>query len=282
MVRRKRRGFRWSAGDRYGCQPRAGCFADFPLGRLCDRGQHDNAQSLTPGPSPEYGRGEPVVTPGPSPQSAAGIIDVGLGSATIDCEIAGSGLVKTGGGTLVLGALNSYSISTTVSAGVLQLQNGAALPLGTALLVNGGVLDLGGTTTADVTTVTLVGGSIVDGGLQADTAIELYSGTVLADLSGTAGLDKLGPDTVDPRRRQHLSRRHQRFGGHARGHARRQPAGAAPTARGPSSCSRRSIGRATAIGPRANGNWPTARRRPGSTAAASSWPRAPMSISPAW
>ena len=119
-----------------------------------------------------------------------------LGSATIDCEIAGGGLVKTGGGTLVLGALNSYSISTTVSAGVLQLQNGAALPLGTALLVNGGVLDLGGTTTADVTTVTLVGGSIVDGGLQADTAIELYSGTVLADLSGTAALAKLGPDTV--------------------------------------------------------------------------------------
>ena len=79
---------------------------------------------------------------------------------------------------------------------MLQLQNGAALPLGTALLVNGGVLDLGGTTTADVTTVTLVGGSIVDGGLQADTAIELYSGTVLADLSGTAGLAKLGPDTV--------------------------------------------------------------------------------------
>ena len=72
MVRRKRRGFRWSAGDRYHCQPRAGCFADFPLGRLCDRGQHDNAQSLTPGPSPEYGRGEPVVTPGPSPEYGRG------------------------------------------------------------------------------------------------------------------------------------------------------------------------------------------------------------------
>ncbi len=156
----------------------------------------EGSQSSPPAPLPSTGEGSQSSPPATLPQSAAGIIDVALGSATIDCEIAGGGLVKTGGGTLVLGALNSYSISTTVSAGVLQLQNGAALPLGTALLVNGGVLDLGGTTTADVTTVTLVGGSIVDGGLQADTAIELYSGTVLADLSGTAGLAKLGPDTV--------------------------------------------------------------------------------------
>jgi len=123
-------------------------------------------------------------------------INVAVGSTTIDCEMAGGSLVKTGNGTLVLGGIDSYSCSTTVSAGMLRLKSGSALPAGTALAVNGGILDLGGTTTAGLTTVRLAGGSIVDGSLEADTTLEFYSGTVLADLGGAARLDKFGPHTV--------------------------------------------------------------------------------------
>ena len=47
------------------------------------------------------------------------------------------------GVTLLLGA-NTYSGGTTVSAGILQLGNSAALPAGQALTVNGGTLDLNG------------------------------------------------------------------------------------------------------------------------------------------
>ena len=125
-----------------------------------------------------------------SPQTT---INVAVGSFTIDCGITGGALVKGGGGALVLDGFNSYSCCTTVSGGMLRLGNGALLPAGTALLVNGGILDLGGGTAA-LTTVTVAGsGSIVDGALAADTEIDLYSGTVLADIGGTAALDKLGP-----------------------------------------------------------------------------------------
>ena len=83
--------------------------------------------------------------PAPLPSTGEGsFVDVAAGTATIDCDLAGGALVKTGGGTLVLGGVDSYSCSTTVSDGMLQLQNGAVLPAGTALTVNGGILDLGG------------------------------------------------------------------------------------------------------------------------------------------
>ena len=100
-------------------------------------------------------------------------IDVAVGSITIDCDLIGSGLVKSGAGTLVLGGTDSYSGSTTVDARhvVAAKRRGAAAR--TALTVDGGVVDLGGATTAALTTVTLAGGSIVDGTLQAEKALDL-------------------------------------------------------------------------------------------------------------
>lgn len=60
----------------------------------------------------------------------------------------GASVTKTGGGTLSLNVANSYTGSTTVSAGSLVLGNATALPKGTALTVGGsgttGVVDLAG------------------------------------------------------------------------------------------------------------------------------------------
>ena len=157
-----------------------------------------------PAPLPE-GEGSNASTPAsdgegsnasPSSPGEAGDINVVTGSATIDCAISGAALDKTGSGGLALGGADSYSCSTTVSAGLLRLQNGLALPAGTSLTIDSGALDLGGTTTAALTSVTLVSGTILDGTLDAGDALDLYGGAVLADLAGTAGLQKLGPGTV--------------------------------------------------------------------------------------
>jgi autotransporter-associated beta strand protein len=55
----------------------------------------------------------------------------------------GGSLTKIGAGMLTLNGSNTYTGGTTVSAGVLQLGNSAALGSG-ALAANGGTLDLGG------------------------------------------------------------------------------------------------------------------------------------------
>ncbi len=104
-------------------------------------------------------------------------IDVSLGSATLDCPL-GSGTISMTGD------------------GLLRFGSGFTLAAGSALAVNGGGLDLGGATIAGLTTVTLAGVSIVNGGLEVAGSIELYSGTMLADLSGPAALEKLGAGTA--------------------------------------------------------------------------------------
>jgi autotransporter-associated beta strand protein len=134
--------------------------------------------------------------PAPLPEGEGSIVDVAVGTFTIDAGLVGDALVKDGNGELALGGTDSYSCTTTVNGGELQFQNGSTLPAMTALVVNAGIVDLGGGTT-DLTTVTLCGGgSITDGALQADTSITLYSGSVLADLSGAAGVQKLGDGTA--------------------------------------------------------------------------------------
>ena len=105
-----------------------------------------------------------------------GSIDVAAGSATIACQISGTALVKTGCGILLLGAA-------------------FALPAQAAVEVDNGVLDLG-RTTSEVSTVTLVSGSIIDGTISAGVAFDLESGTVLANLTGPAALNKQGQGTV--------------------------------------------------------------------------------------
>ena len=72
------------------------------------------------------------------------------GEAYVDAILSGpligssaGGLIKTGPGVLSLANANTYPAGTTVAAGVLRLQNAAALPGGNLELSGGGILGLG-------------------------------------------------------------------------------------------------------------------------------------------
>ena len=62
-------------------------------------------------------------------------------TATIDSVVGGSvGFIKDGAGTLVLTANETYSGTTTINAGTLQMGNGGTtgtLPTGSAITTNG-------------------------------------------------------------------------------------------------------------------------------------------------
>ncbi|MCE9609879.1 MAG: autotransporter-associated beta strand repeat-containing protein [Chthoniobacter sp.] len=106
---------------------------------------------------------------------------------------AGGTMTKSGAGLLILTAANTYTGVTTVSAGVLQLENATALPGGIAtaggvsnLTFNGGVVGLGAgnssftrslNTAATVTAVTFTG----DGGWAA------YGADATVNLGGAGG-----------------------------------------------------------------------------------------------
>jgi autotransporter-associated beta strand protein len=103
---------------------------------------------------------------------------------------------KTGAGTLVLGAANSYSGGTTVSGGTVQVGNDSALGTGGVdLATSGTTLDLNGhsVTIGDLagvtgSQVTLGSSNLTTGG---DGATTSFAGT----LTGSGGLIKAGSGT---------------------------------------------------------------------------------------
>jgi autotransporter-associated beta strand protein len=73
--------------------------------------------------------------------------DSGAGTAvlTLSGAISGAGnLAKTGAGDLVLSGANSYTGSTKVTAGVLELLTANAIATSSSLVLNGGTVSLGG------------------------------------------------------------------------------------------------------------------------------------------
>jgi fibronectin-binding autotransporter adhesin len=117
-------------------------------------------------------------------------------STTFAGVIGGTGsVVKQGSGSLTLIGVNTYSGTTTVSAGTLVLGTGTALANTSALTVSGGLLDLGGSTET-VGAVTLSSGSITNGSLSSGTSYTVQAGTVSANLLGSAALTKSGTGTV--------------------------------------------------------------------------------------
>jgi len=117
---------------------------------------------------------------------------------TVTGAIAGLGaLNKTGSGTMVLGASNTYTGGTVVSAGTLQINANDRLANSGTLTISGGIFDLQ-TFTDTVAGVTLSSGSIIGTGTGALTgsSFTLQSGSVSAILAGSGALTKSTSGTV--------------------------------------------------------------------------------------
>ena len=119
-------------------------------------------------------------------------------TATISSAIAGTaGLNKTGTGALTLSGTNTYTGTTTVSAGTLTLGANNVLADASFVAVNGGTLDVN-TRTDTVAGVSLQSGSITSttGTLTSNSTYDMQSGTVSAILAGSLGLNKTTAGTV--------------------------------------------------------------------------------------
>src|SRR5262249_28439857 len=84
-------------------------------------------------------------------------------SGTVSAILAGSSTAfnKTTTGTVTLSGANTWTGTTTVNAGVLNLQNGAALGTGGTTVAAGAALQLQGNITVDSEPLTLSGSGVV-------------------------------------------------------------------------------------------------------------------------
>jgi fibronectin-binding autotransporter adhesin len=126
----------------------------------------------------------------------------GSGDILVDRSIAtGSGnLIKDGTGTVTLNAANSFTGTTTISAGTLRLGVANALDSTSAIFINnaaGALLDLNG---FDVVLGSLAGGGTAGGGVSLSTTSLTVGGdntstSFASNLTGTGGLTKVGTGT---------------------------------------------------------------------------------------
>jgi autotransporter-associated beta strand protein len=122
-------------------------------------------------------------------------IDPNGQSVTFATPLAASnvgGLTLNGTGTLTLPVSELYSGTTTVNSGFLALTGtGNILPAAGNVVITGGTLDLGGNGQTISGTVSFQGGLTQSGTLTNNTvAFDGQSGTVTANLAGSAGLNK--------------------------------------------------------------------------------------------
>jgi autotransporter-associated beta strand protein len=109
-------------------------------------------------------------------------------------NISGSGgLVQAGSGMTTLTGNNTYSGTTFINAGILQLGSATALSAATSVVLNGGTLDLNG---FGATIGSLSGSSnlaLTGGTLTVD---QTTNATYAGQITGTGGLVKSGPATL--------------------------------------------------------------------------------------
>jgi autotransporter-associated beta strand protein len=127
-------------------------------------------------------------------------VDVSQASAAITMSqpIGGTGAItKAGPGTLILGAANTYTGATTVSAGTLRINHSLALQNSTVNLA-GGTLDLNGIAAsvgglAGSGNLDLVGTVLTIGGNNENST---FSGNIVSS-SGVASVEKVGTGTIN-------------------------------------------------------------------------------------
>ncbi|HEV7950839.1 MAG TPA: autotransporter-associated beta strand repeat-containing protein, partial [Glaciihabitans sp.] len=139
--------------------------------------------------------GNPTV----NPNASFIIVDPGV-TATIASTISGSaaniGLDKEGNGTLVLSGANTYTGTTTINAGTLEVQGGAAI-VDTGAVVIANVAGATLAVTNSETIGSLAGGGTTGGGVTIATGQVLTTGnasntTFAGNISGAGGLTKQG------------------------------------------------------------------------------------------
>ncbi len=129
-----------------------------------------------------------------------GTIDPGLlrntgsGNVTLAGAWTNGGLIQAGSGTVTLAVSNSFFGGTVISNGVVVTSANGALGNG-SLLVNGGTLSMG-TTTQTAGLVTLSNGAITGTGTLTGTDYHVENGTISVALAGAAGMTKSGTGTV--------------------------------------------------------------------------------------
>lgn len=130
-------------------------------------------------------------------QSGGALIDSGSFTVGINSALSGTGgLTKLGSGTLTLGADNTYSGGTTISAGTLQVGSGSASSTGSGAVSNSGVLAFIGSGTSAVAGAISGTGSlqqngpglaILSGSNSYTGATTINSGTLQIGAGGTTG-----------------------------------------------------------------------------------------------
>ncbi len=117
-------------------------------------------------------------------------------NGTVSAILGGSAnLSKFGNGTVILSGDNTYTGTTTVSAGTLSLGASERIANTGVLTINGGTFDLG-TYNETLGSLTLNGGSISGSGTLTGSSYTLQAGAISAILGGSANLSKFGNDTV--------------------------------------------------------------------------------------
>jgi autotransporter-associated beta strand protein len=123
----------------------------------------------------------------------------GTNSQTLSGVISGTGeLTKNNIGTLTLSGNNTYTGTTTVSAGTLIASNANALGASTGnITASGGTLNLGGNSFLRTGLVRFSGGSVTNGTITTNTtAFDAQSGDVSAILASSAVLTKSNAGTL--------------------------------------------------------------------------------------
>ena len=147
-------------------------------------------------------------------------------SGVLEDSTASLGLIKVGTGALELGGANTYSGTTTLSAGRLLAGSTTALSSSSAFTVNS-ILDLNGFSN---TVASLAGtGTVTNGGSLSeavsgssdwspailtaggDGTSTVFSGTLI-DGTGSLGFEQNRGRNADPDRNEYLYGRHNRYG----------------------------------------------------------------------